>query len=114
MNAISGFVPSKGSIEVLGHEVNHAYPTKRHRYGLGRGFQAATLYPDLTVRETLMIALEARQRSLLVPSMTGLPPSPAAERRKQTEADEIIDYLGLGALCRPFHRHLVYRHAPHC
>ncbi len=95
MNAISGFVPSKGSIKVLGHEINHMYPTKRHRLGLGRGFQAATLYPDLTVRETIMVTLEARERTLLIPSMTGLPPSPAAERRKQAEADEIIDYLGL-------------------
>ena len=28
--------------------------------------------------------------------MLGLPPSPARERRKSAEADEIIDYLGLG------------------
>lgn len=96
MNAISGFVPSKGSFKVLGHEVNHMYPTKRHRLGLGRGFQAATLYPDLTVREAIMVSLEARERTLLIPSMTGLPPSPASEQRKQAEADEIIDYLGLG------------------
>ena len=96
MNAISGFVPSKGSIEVLGREVSHMSATQRHRLGLGRGFQAATLYPDLTVRETIMVALEARERSLLLPSMTALPPSPQAERRKAAEADELIDYLGLG------------------
>ena len=96
MNAISGFVPSKGSIEVLGREVSHMSATQRHRLGLGRGFQAATLYPDLTVRETIMVSLEARERSLLLPSMTALPPSPQAERRKAAEADELIDYLGLG------------------
>ena len=43
-----------------------------------------------------MVALEARQRSLLVPSMLALPPSPMAERRKRKQADEIIGYLGLG------------------
>lgn len=96
MNAISGFVPSKGSIEVLGREVSHMSATQRHRLGLGRGFQAATLYPDLTVRETMMVSLEARERSLLIPSMTSLPPSPRAEKRKAAEADELIDYLGLG------------------
>ena len=96
MNAISGFVPSKGSIEVLGREVSHMSATQRHRLGLGRGFQAATLYPDLTVRETIMVSLEARERSLLLPSMTALPPSPQAERRKAAEADELVDYLGLG------------------
>lgn len=96
MNAISGFVASTGSIEVLGRDVSGVAAYKRHRAGLGRGFQAARLYPDLTVRETLMVALEARQTSLLVPSLTGLPPSIPHERRKRTEAGEIIDFLGLG------------------
>jgi ABC-type branched-subunit amino acid transport system ATPase component len=33
---------------------------------------------------------------LLIPSLTGLPPSPFAERRKRKEADAVISYLGLG------------------
>ena len=96
MNAISGFVPSTGTIEVLGKQVNGMSAHARHGLGLGRGFQAAKLYPDLNVRETLMVALEAREKSLLVPSMLALPPSPASERRKAAEADEIIAFLGLG------------------
>ena len=43
-----------------------------------------------------MVALEARERSWLVPSMLALPPSPGAERRKRTQSDEIIGHLGLG------------------
>lgn len=96
LNAISGFVPSTGTVSVLGRDVTGTSAAARHRLGLGRGFQAARLYPDLTVRESLMVALEARERSLLVPSMTGLPPSPGSERRKRAEADELMDYLGLG------------------
>ncbi|MEQ8840140.1 MAG: ATP-binding cassette domain-containing protein [Acidimicrobiales bacterium] len=96
MNAISGFVPSEGVVEVLGVDVSSKSAAARHRLGLGRGFQAARIYPELTVREALMVALEARQQSLLVPSMLGMPPSPGHERTKRTEADEIIDYLGLG------------------
>ena len=42
-----------------------------------------------------MVALEARSRSNLAASMTGLPPSPGQERTKRSEADEIIDYMGL-------------------
>ncbi len=96
LNAISGFLRADGRIEVLGREVSHQPAAARHALGLGRGFQAARLYPDLTVRESVMVALEARERSLLVPSITGLPPSRRAERRKRTEADELVDYLGLG------------------
>ena len=43
-----------------------------------------------------MVALEARERSLLIPSLLALPPSPFAERRKRREADAIVAYLGLG------------------
>jgi ABC-type branched-subunit amino acid transport system ATPase component len=43
-----------------------------------------------------MVALESRQRSILIPSIFALPPSPQHEGRKRREADEIISYLGLG------------------
>ncbi len=101
-NAISGFVSASGRVVVMGRDVTNRRSVARHAHGLGRGFQAARLYPELTVRESVMVALEARRRSLLVPSATGLPPSPAAERRKRTEADEIIDYLGLGRYADSF------------
>jgi ABC-type branched-subunit amino acid transport system ATPase component len=42
-----------------------------------------------------MVALEARERSLLIPSMLSLPPSPQREKRKLKQANEIIGYLGL-------------------
>jgi ABC-type branched-subunit amino acid transport system ATPase component len=63
---------------------------------MGRAFQNARIFGGLTVRETLMVALEARQRSLLIPSMLALPPSPFAERRKRSQAEDIMSYLGLG------------------
>ena len=102
MNAISGFVPSTGRIEVLGKDVTGMPAHRRHRVGLGRGFQAARLYPDLTVRETIQVALEARERSYVVPSLTGLPPSPAAERRKRSDAADLVDFLGLGRYADQF------------
>jgi len=96
MNAIGGFVAADGQVEVLGHDVTDLPAYRRHRLGLGRTFQAARLYEDLTVRETVMVALEARERSRVVPSMLHVPPSPRAERRKRAEADDILAALGLG------------------
>ncbi|MYE55966.1 MAG: ATP-binding cassette domain-containing protein [Acidimicrobiaceae bacterium] len=95
LNAISGFVPAQGRVSVLGTDVTGRRAPGRHALGLGRGFQGARIYPGLTVRESLMVALEARSRSYLVPSMTALPPSPGQERAKRAEADEIIAYMGL-------------------
>jgi ABC-type branched-subunit amino acid transport system permease subunit/ABC-type branched-subunit amino acid transport system ATPase component len=102
MNAVSGLCHASGRVEVLGQDVSRRPAYRRHRVGLGRGFQAARLYPDLTVRETIMVALEARQRSLLLPSLVALPPSPRAERRKAREAGELIDFLGLGRYADDF------------
>ena len=96
LNAVSGFVPSSGIIELFGQDVSRIPAYKRARLGQGRAFQNARLFSSLTVRETLMVALESRQRSILIPSIFALPPSPKHEGRKRREADEIISYLGLG------------------
>lgn len=96
MNAVSGFVPSTGRIELFGKPADGTPAHRRARQGMGRAFQNARIFAGLTVRETIMVALEARERSLLFPSMLALPPSPFVERRKRSQAEEIITYLGLG------------------
>ena len=68
MNAIGGYVPSAGEVELLGTDITSKTPSQRAALGLGRTFQAATLFPELTVRETIQVALEARRRSSFVPS----------------------------------------------
>lgn len=95
MNAVSGFVKSTGTIELFGTGIDRKASYRRARLGMGRAFQNARIFGGLSVRETIMVALEARQRSLLVPSMLSLPPSPWAERTKRKQAEEIIAYLGL-------------------
>jgi ABC-type branched-subunit amino acid transport system ATPase component/ABC-type branched-subunit amino acid transport system permease subunit len=102
MNAISGFVPSSGRIVVLGRDVSGMAAHRRAQLGLGRGFQAARLYDDLTVRETVLVGLEARGQSPLVRSMFAFPPSSARERAKRAEADEIMKYVGLDRFADEF------------
>lgn len=96
MNAIGGFVPATGTVELLGADVTHDHPATRARKGLGRTFQAATLFPELTVRESVQVALEARGRSNLTGVLLFTPRSRARERAKRAEASELIDFLGLG------------------
>ncbi len=102
MNAISGFVPSRGHISVLGQRIDSLSSPRRHAVGLGRGFQDAGLFPALTVRETILMALESRERSNTVASLFHLPPSPASERRKRSESEEIVSFLGLGLFADNF------------
>lgn len=96
MNAVSGFVAADGDVELHGEAIAALSPTQRARAGLGRSFQGARLYPRLTVRECVQVALEARERSELIPSLLALPPSVRLERFREAAADDLLDVFGLG------------------
>jgi ABC-type branched-subunit amino acid transport system ATPase component/ABC-type branched-subunit amino acid transport system permease subunit len=96
LNAIGGFVRAEGRVELRGQDVGRMPAHQRARRGLGRTFQAAPLFPTLTVRETLLVALEARGRTGLLASALFLPPASRTERARRTEAEDLIDLLGLG------------------
>jgi ABC-type branched-subunit amino acid transport system ATPase component/ABC-type branched-subunit amino acid transport system permease subunit len=96
LNAIGGFAPVSGRVELLGRDISKLPAHYRARAGLGRTFQAATLFPELTVRETVQLALEARKATSFWGSTLWLPPAIRAERAKRAEAAELIDFLGLG------------------
>jgi ABC-type branched-subunit amino acid transport system ATPase component/ABC-type branched-subunit amino acid transport system permease subunit len=96
LNAIGGYVPSEGTVELLGKDISKLPAHRRSHFGLGRTFQAATLFPELTVRETVQLALEARHRTSFWGSLLYLPNATRDERKKRSEAAELIDFLGLG------------------
>jgi ABC-type branched-subunit amino acid transport system ATPase component/ABC-type branched-subunit amino acid transport system permease subunit len=96
MNAIGGFVRAKGTVCLHGDDVSRYGPARRARDGLGRTFQAAQLFPELTVRETVEVALEARGRTGFLSTALFLPHASIRERRRRAEADDLIAFLGLG------------------
>jgi ABC-type branched-subunit amino acid transport system ATPase component/ABC-type branched-subunit amino acid transport system permease subunit len=96
LNAIGGFVPAHGRVELLGRDVSRAKAYQRARLGLGRSFQAATLFPELSVREVIELALEARASTSFWGTLLYLPRSRRLERQRATDAAELIDFLGLG------------------
>ena len=59
-----------------------------------RSFQSATLFPTLTLLETLMVAKEHRLPSHLWESLIGVT---AGERRREEQARSLIDAFGLTA-----------------
>jgi ABC-type branched-subunit amino acid transport system ATPase component/MFS family permease len=105
---ISGFAPLyAGSIDVGGVDVSDRSPNGRARAGLGRSFQDARLFPELTVRETLAVSLErwVGNRSALAASLY-LPPVFDSEQAVRERVDELIELLGLGDYERKFVREL--------
>ena len=59
-HAISGnFMPSSGSVELLGVDITQLAPHKRAKLGLARTFQITNLFPHLTVQENVLLAVAA-------------------------------------------------------
>ena len=95
MNAVGGLVPARGTVDLLGRPAPRT-AAGRARAGLGRSFQAATLFPELTVAETVLVACEARRRTGFVASALCLPPSVRLERARRSDVHDLLDFLGLG------------------
>ena len=63
-NLISGALPlSTGRISLFGHDVTVAPAHRRAALGLSRTFQITNLFPDLTVLENCLLAVQAHTRA---------------------------------------------------
>jgi ABC-type branched-subunit amino acid transport system ATPase component len=103
MNVITGFIPpTAGRIEIFGEDVTLLSPHKRASVGIARVFQDARLFGSLTVRDSILVALEASDPAKFVPSLLGLPSSRRSEKAKLSQADELITFLGLGRYADTF------------
>ncbi|MXY10383.1 MAG: ATP-binding cassette domain-containing protein [Acidimicrobiaceae bacterium] len=102
VNAVGGHVGSRGTVELLGHDVSRLSVEARARHGLGRTFQTARLFGELTVRETVQVALEARGRTPFLSTALGLPAARRLARQRRAEADELIGFFGLGGYAEEF------------
>jgi ABC-type branched-subunit amino acid transport system ATPase component/ABC-type branched-subunit amino acid transport system permease subunit len=96
INVISGHLPlGSGQVRIAGHDVSDLAPELRSGFGLGRSFQDARLFPGLTVREAMQVALARSGRVGFVSSMLHAPWARDADRASRKEADEILETVGL-------------------
>jgi ABC-type branched-subunit amino acid transport system ATPase component len=105
---LSGFLTlDRGSLSLDGTDITKLSPDARAWLGLGRSFQDARLFPGLTVKETISLALERRVevRDPIAIAL-GLPVVRESERKVAARADELIDLLGLTAYATKFVREL--------
>jgi branched-chain amino acid transport system ATP-binding protein len=63
-NVITGLLrPTAGRITLFHHDVTALAPHRRARLGLGRTFQVTTLFPRLTVLDSVLLAVQGADRS---------------------------------------------------
>lgn len=90
-NLLTKFLqPTRGKITLLGQDITRTKPDKVARMGLVRSFQISAVFPHLTVRENVKVALQ-RPAGLAVQFWKPL----SALDRLNARADELIDHLGL-------------------
>ncbi|WP_437938104.1 ABC transporter ATP-binding protein [Sorangium sp. So ce341] len=91
-NLLSGELePTEGAILLFGEDVTRLSPHARARRGLGRTYQTAHLFAELTVREHLFLAARGsgQRRTSLFAAL--------AERPDWARADAMAERVGLSA-----------------
>lgn len=96
INAVSGQLPARGRVELLGVDVSELAPDMRWLHGLGRSFQDAMLFPGLTVTDVIQVALRSDNRYGFAAAILRFPWAMRAQRDTERSAQEIIERFGLG------------------
>ena len=92
-NCILGqLAPSRGDVRVDGRSVTNVRPSKLNRLGVSRTFQLLQVFPQLTVRENLILAAQEHKGSRLG-RLFG-----ATDAGLSAEADRMIAFFRLGRL----------------
>ncbi|MEN9645341.1 MAG: hypothetical protein RL238_2010 [Actinomycetota bacterium] len=105
---VSGFVPhDMGRIVLAGRDIGELPPDQRAAAGLGRSFQDARLFPDMTVEETLAVSLERwiENRSAIAAAVRW-PAVYDDEQRTALRVHELIELMHLGDYRNAFVREL--------
>jgi branched-chain amino acid transport system ATP-binding protein len=91
-NLVSGLRrPTAGTVSLGGDDVTRLAPYQRARRGLGRTFQASSVFGSLSVRENVRLAVQAHRGGSLK-----LWRRAAADRDVAEAADAALDRVGLG------------------
>ncbi|MER9235311.1 ABC transporter ATP-binding protein [Mesorhizobium sp. M0622] len=106
---ISSFLsPSSGEVLFRGQRISGLAPHIVARKGVVRTFQETTIFKGMTVRDNVIIAHHLRSNATLAGFYLGTTTARRDEAEFGRSADEIIDFLDLGA-----QRHEIASTLPH-
>src|SRR3981189_3046437 len=93
VNVVTGLLrPTAGEVRFMGRDIAGVGPVELARLGMSRSFQLVNIFPALTVRETLAVAVASRLRRV---------GNPFRSLRRgdalQAAAERAADVLGLRA-----------------
>lgn len=89
---------SAGEVRFRGERISDLTPHAVARRGVVRTFHETTIFRGMTVRDNVIVAHHLRAQASLLGYYLGTRPAREDNRRFGESADEILDFLGLGAL----------------
>jgi ABC-type branched-subunit amino acid transport system ATPase component/ABC-type branched-subunit amino acid transport system permease subunit len=96
LNLISGYYrANEGRIRLGERELTDLRPHQMRGQGVGRSFQQALLFDDLTVLENLLVGGHSRLRAGILKTGLATPGSRREERQLRAEAAEVLSLVGL-------------------
>lgn len=103
-NLLSGqLAPTSGKVILRGKDVTKLSPAHRTRLGLGRSFQITNVFPSLTVRENVRLAVQSQAGVFY-----SMIPSRRATASFEQEAQQLLDTVLLGQKADALAKHLAH------
>jgi branched-chain amino acid transport system ATP-binding protein len=99
-NIITGFLdPTGGQVLFKGERITGLKPNQIARLGIGRVFQHSSLFPNLSVKENLMVARHLKTRNHVFGAFVKTKGYREEERNIDQKAMELLAFVGLQARC---------------
>ena len=96
-NVVAGtYPPTQGVVTLAGRRLNGVPAHERVRLGIGRTFQNALLFDNMTVIENVMVGRHLRSHTGMLASALRLPSMRREEERITLEATKYLNLVGLG------------------
>lgn len=93
VNVVTGLLrPTVGEVRFLGKDIAGVGPVELARRGMSRAFQFVNIFPALTVRETLAVAVASRLHRIANPFR-----SLSKDSELQADVERVAEVLGLRA-----------------
>lgn len=94
-NLITGMeTPNEGSIDFDGQELVGLRPNQILKLGLARTFQNVRLFPEMTVKENVMVGQHSRTKAGLLGAIFKTPGQRREEREIEARAEEVLSFFG--------------------
>jgi branched-chain amino acid transport system ATP-binding protein len=108
-NVLTGlYKPTTGLVHLGGEDITGLAPHLIAAKGLGRTFQNIRLFGLMTAAENVMVAMHSKTKAGLLATIFASPGQRREEREARARAQELLDFVGIGASADDYARNLSY------